>query len=486
MKPRFLAGHHVTLTFTSIHIPCEVALMTVWGKGHRAKLAAACGFCIAGLLASSPACARAEHHHRLYHAAYRYHHDTPAPYVPPSAGFGPTAPGASTILIDAASGQVISQNGADIPRYPASLTKLMTLDLAFQALRDGRMSLDTQIPVSYHASAVEPVKLGLAPGSTITVRQAILAMTTMSANDAATALGEYLGGGSEDRCAQMMTLRAHSLGMAQTQFYNASGLPNPNQITTARDLAILARDIVVSFPEDQQFFEVTEFDFNGHSVFSNNGMLKSYPGATGMKTGYTILARHNLVTSAVRDGRVLIGVTLHEPSWGMSYQEMTAMLDDGFGGHLAGPNPNSMVLTAANMAAPAPQYTPPAMSAPPAAPVQSVASNQPLPTPALPAASRLRPVYAGSWTAQLGLYSRMSKARIVAIRVEQMRGIGIARIARVERHGKTLWTAQLAGLSFSAAHDTCSVLAARGDSCRIIAPSTDHLAMEVQSDGSGT
>ena len=118
--------------------------------------------------------------------------------VPPSAGFGPTYPGPSTLVMDAATGRVLSESGADIPRYPASLTKLMTLDLAFQALRDGKLTLDTPLPVSVHAASVEPVKLGLRPGSTITVRQAILAMTTMSANDAATALGEYLGGGSED------------------------------------------------------------------------------------------------------------------------------------------------------------------------------------------------------------------------------------------------------------------------------------------------
>jgi D-alanyl-D-alanine carboxypeptidase len=450
--------------------------MRGWAKGHRAKLSAAVGFCLAALLAVQPATAR-EHHHRLYHgvAANRGQYLPPANITPPSAGFGPTSPGASTLVIDAASGQVISQSGADVPRYPASLTKLMTLDLAFQALRDGRMTLDTQIPVSYHAASVEPVKLGLAPGSTISVRQAILAMTTMSANDAATALGEYLGGGSEDRCAQMMTLRAHSLGMAQTQFYNASGLPNPNQITTARDLGILARDIVVSFPDDQQFFEVTEFDFNGHSVFSNNGMLKSYPGATGMKTGYTILARHNLITSAERNGRVLIGVTLHEPSWGTSYQQMTAMLDNGFGNHMAGMNPNAMVLAANNVP---PAAAAPAGAPPPAAPVQTIASTQARPASVIPSASRLRPIYAGAWTAQLGLYTRMSKARIEAIRVEQMRGVGIARIARVERHGRTLWTAQLAGLSQTAAHETCNALTARGDSCRIIAPSADHLAME--------
>ena len=263
--------------------------MSVRRWRERGFIAVAAALCLTSLFAPQEASAKVKHHH-LRHAYF-----APPPSAQPVAdtNFGPTAAGVSAIVINAGTGSVVSQIGADIPRYPASLTKLMTLDLAFQALRDRRMTLDTQLPVSVHASIVEPVKLGLMPGDTITVRQAILAMTTMSANDAATALGEYLGGGSEDRCAQMMTLRAHALGMAQTQFYNASGLPNPGQVTTARDLSILARDIVVNFPQDQPFFEALNFDFNGRTVYSNNGMLKLYPGAMGMKTGYTILARHN-------------------------------------------------------------------------------------------------------------------------------------------------------------------------------------------------
>jgi D-alanyl-D-alanine carboxypeptidase len=400
---------------------------------------AACAMALA-----SPAAARSEHHRAATHYIIAPSAPRAAYYATPaSAGFGPTAPGVSSILIDAGTGRVITAAGADIPRYPASLTKLMVLDLAFGALREGRMSLDTQIPISEHAASVEPVKLGLTPGDRISVREAILAMTTMSANDAATALGEYLGGGSEARCAQMMTLRAHALGMAQTQFYNASGLPNPYQITTARDLSILARDIVVAYPEDQSFFEVQKYGFRSRIVFSNNQMLRLYPGATGMKTGYTILARHNLITSAVRDGRVLIGVELHEPSWGATYAQMTALLDAGFGSHMA--------------AAP---YVPPAYAA---------AAPAPAARPPVPA--RL------AWAAQLGLYNRMALARSEALAVRAMRGIGTARVAKVDHHGKVLWTAQLADLTFDAAHQTCSVLTARGHVCLIVGPMADHLAL---------
>jgi D-alanyl-D-alanine carboxypeptidase len=410
-------------------------------------------------------------------AAHTHRHHHVAPVLAPvtqaddssNSGFGPTAAGASAILIDAQSGAVLDAQGADVPRYPASLTKLMTLDLAFQALRSGQLSLDTQIPVSYHAASVEPVKLGLTPGDTIAVRDAILAMTTMSANDAATALGEYLGGGSEDRCAQLMSARARQLGMAQTHFANASGLPNASQVTTARDLALLARDIVVNFPEDQTFFEVTSFNFRGHTVYSNNNMLRSYPGATGMKTGYTDLARHNLVTSAMRGARVLIGVELHEPSWGDTYAQMTQLLDSGFSGRLTGNGPIGT-----------PQIATAVMSAP----VQRVAQTVPVPelpapppAPVRQATNHARAFHQGEWVAQLGVYTRLEKARIAAVAARQLRGVGVARVARIEKHGKTLWGAQLAGLSFDAAHSTCSVLHARGTSCHVLSVGDDHLAM---------
>jgi D-alanyl-D-alanine carboxypeptidase len=426
------------------------------------------GFCAAFLLAPGLAAARSD----VKHAKPVIHHYAPADPAPADAGFGPTAPGVSAILIDARSGAVLSATGADTPRYPASLTKLMVLDLAFQALRDGRMTLDTPLPISAHAASVEPVKLGLQPGDSLTVRQAILAMTTMSANDAATALGEYLGGGSEYRCGQMMTLRAHVLGMAQSQFYNASGLPNPNQVSTARDLAILARDIVVSFPQDQPFFEVQQFDMNGHTVYSNNQMLKIYPGATGMKTGYTILARHNLITSAERNGRVLIGVVLHEPSWGQTYTQMTAMLDGGFNGNIS-----SGTVVASNQ--PPPAYSPPAVTAvaPPAGLSlfpSADATTMHMPAPKTAARAAATPP-AGGWIANVGSFKKMATARSRAVAVRAMRGTGVPRVAKIISHGKTLWTAQLAGLSKPAAQATCSALTKKGASCTIIAP-TEHLA----------
>ena len=235
----------------------------------------------------------------------------------------------SSLVIDAGSGNILEQVNADEPRYPASLTKLMTLYMAFEALRDHRIGPDEVVPVSWHAASQTPVKLGLVPATTITVEQAMLAMVTLSANDAACALGELLGG-DEERFAQMMTLRARALGMTRTTFRNASGLPDPEQVSTAHDLAILARHLVQDFPDDYALFSTPSFVFHGREILNHDTMLRTYPGADGLKTGYTELSGHNLVTSAVRGGVRLIGVVLGMRANGERDVHMTSLLDDGF------------------------------------------------------------------------------------------------------------------------------------------------------------
>ena len=214
----------------------------------------------------------------------------------------------STIIMDASTGRVLEQSNPDLQRYPASLTKLMTLYLTFDALRANRISLDQAVPVSVHAASMEPSKLDLQPGSYLTVEQAILGLVTKSANDAACALGEMLGGGSETAFAQMMTQKARSLGMSETTFRNASGLPDPEQVSTARDFAQLTRHLIADFPEQYHYFSVPGFLFHGREVPNHDPMLRIYPGADGLKTGYTMDAGLNLVTSAVRGNVRLIGV----------------------------------------------------------------------------------------------------------------------------------------------------------------------------------
>jgi D-alanyl-D-alanine carboxypeptidase len=235
----------------------------------------------------------------------------------------------SSIVIDAATGNVLSAANPDELRFPASLTKMMTLYLLFEAIRDHRISLNQYVPVSESAASMAPTKLGLVPGSLITVEQCILGLVTRSANDAAAALGELLGG-DEDRFAQMMTLRAHALGMGRTTFRNASGLPDWGQVTTARDMAVLARHLVQDFPDFYRYFSTPYFIYGGHMVRGHNALTTSYHGADGIKTGYTEASGFNVVTSAVRGDTRLIGVVIGASNSGERNAHMTNLLDQGF------------------------------------------------------------------------------------------------------------------------------------------------------------
>ncbi|WP_041247207.1 D-alanyl-D-alanine carboxypeptidase family protein [Komagataeibacter medellinensis] len=236
----------------------------------------------------------------------------------------------SSIVVDARTGAVLSQQDPDLRRYPASLTKLMTLYLTFKAVRTGQISLDQQMPVSVHAASMEPSRLGLRPGSSLTVEQAVLALVTKSANDAACALGEFLGGGDETRFAAMMTREAGRLHMYDTVFRNASGLPNPEQMTSARDLAVLAQHLIVDYGEYYHYFAVPGFYFHGRAIPNHDPMLGVYPGADGLKTGYTDEAGHNLVTSAVRDNVRLIAVVMGAKSNASRNNAMAELLDASF------------------------------------------------------------------------------------------------------------------------------------------------------------
>jgi D-alanyl-D-alanine carboxypeptidase len=235
----------------------------------------------------------------------------------------------ASIVVDNGSGRVIEAANADSLRYPASLTKLMTLYMAFEALRDHHIALGQVIPVSVRAASMEPSKLGLVPGTYFTVSDAILAIVTKSANDAACALGELIGG-DEDRFAQMMTLRARALGMTQTTFRNASGLPDPQQTTTARDLALLAHHLIQDFPDQYHYFSEPVFFFHGRAIPNHDRMLVDYDGADGLKTGYTLASGHNLVTSALRGDVRLIGVVMGARSNPERDLHMATLLDDGF------------------------------------------------------------------------------------------------------------------------------------------------------------
>jgi D-alanyl-D-alanine carboxypeptidase/D-alanyl-D-alanine carboxypeptidase (penicillin-binding protein 5/6) len=248
----------------------------------------------------------------------------------------PALAGYASIVVDEHTGAVVSEVNADQFNHPASLTKMMTLYLAFDALKRGKLRWDQPLRVSTWASEKSPTKLGLEPGDEITVRDCILGMIVLSANDAATVMGEALGG-SEDGFARMMTERAHALGMAGTNFVNASGLPDEDQITTARDLAKLAVALHTDFPDDYHYFSTREFDFRGRLIVGHNHLMYRYPGMDGLKTGYTQASGFNLASSAERDGRRLVGIVMGGQSAWARDRLMATLLDDGFAGRETDP-----------------------------------------------------------------------------------------------------------------------------------------------------
>ncbi len=215
----------------------------------------------------------------------------------------------ASIVVDGSTGVVLYSSSADLPRVPASLTKMMTLYLTFEALQSGRISKSTLIPVSAHAASQAPSKLGVKPGQAIDVDTAIKAIVVKSANDVAVALAEYLGG-SEDQFAAQMTEKAHRLGMRGTTFHNASGLPDPLQITTARDMALLGLALRKHYPQQYYYFATQDFVFNGRQIHGHNRVLDKVNGADGIKTGYVRASGFNIVTSVSDNGRQLIAVVM--------------------------------------------------------------------------------------------------------------------------------------------------------------------------------
>ena len=220
-------------------------------------------------------------------------------YSPPSA----------SIVVDGYSGAVLQTSNPDALRHPASLTKIMTLYLLFERLDAGRIRLDTPLKVSEHASEQAPTKLGLHAGQSITVEDAIKGMVTKSANDAAVAVAENLGG-DEGNFAKLMTQRARALGMTHTTYINASGLPADNQVTTARDQALLGRTIQEHFPRYYRYFSTESFVYHGEAMRNHNHLLGSVDGVDGIKTGFTRASGFNLVTSVHRGGRYLVAVVM--------------------------------------------------------------------------------------------------------------------------------------------------------------------------------
>jgi D-alanyl-D-alanine carboxypeptidase len=451
-----------------------------------------CVIAAMGLLGSLPAAAR--HGHGA---------------ISPVAEHGPLF---EWILLDAETGQVLSEHDADASTYPASLTKMMTLYLTFEELNQGRIRLDQPFRVSEWAASRAPSKLGLTPGDSLSVRDLILAIVTKSANDAATVLAEGLAG-SEPNFVQYMNLKARQLGLQHTWYRNASGLPDPDQRTTARDVARLALALYHQFPREYRYFSTREFDFRGEIVKSHNHLLDSYQGADGIKTGFVNASGFNLAASAVRDGRRLIGVIMGGRSWRSRDQQMASLLDQGFA-YLPATRPaqlpDALVAAVASLAAmpgravmaatapaawPAPAATPAsAWSAPASAPASTTAEAagaqprsgfagnvaraalrhlSPVGKAEAAPLAHEAPTAGADWAIQLGLFRGEAAAEQATRHVA---GLVIARgkppqvLAPANHDSSRLYRARLLHFTAKGAQAACAELHRKGVACSVVHP----------------
>ena len=250
----------------------------------------------------------------------------------------PTDPAKDAALIlDGATGKVLYARNENAERHPASLTKMMTLYMLFEALKAGKVTMQTPLAVSQHAVVQKPTKLNLRRGDTISVDMAIRAIVVRSANDVAVVIAEALGG-TEGRFAEMMTRKARALGMRETNFHNASGLPDPLQITTATDLGLLARHLAYDFPQYFPYFALSGFNYKGSWFPTHDNLISRYSGTDGIKTGYTGASGFNLVSSVVRGGNHVIGVVMGGRTAVRRDMEMMRLLDVAFNQIAANPN----------------------------------------------------------------------------------------------------------------------------------------------------
>lgn len=403
----------------------------------------------------------------------------------------------ASIVVDAETGRVLHEKNADTRNYPASLTKIMTLYMLFDALERGELTLNTRLKVSKRAAGQAPSKLGLKAGQTIRVEDAILALVTKSANDVATVVGEALGG-TEYKFAIAMTKRARELGMRRTTFRNASGLPNRRQLSTARDMSILGRRIMEDFPQYYGYFNRKRFSFNGRAYGNHNNLLGHYSGADGIKTGYTRASGFNLVASVERNGRRIIGVVFGGRTGKSRDRHMVSLLDRGFTRLAAIPSKEDLERTAAEAARVAEridQRNPfrnagaaPALAAGAvpqradgevlaqgdADPAQDLAARATVTQMAQEAIRRM-----GPWKIQVGAFRSPESARTLAERAQlELRDLGDGLGVIVDRlSGKGLYRARLGGIeSEEEARLACRVLQRRKLDCLPISPGAQDLA----------
>ncbi|MCI0736133.1 MAG: D-alanyl-D-alanine carboxypeptidase, partial [Beijerinckiaceae bacterium] len=286
-------------------------LVATFCRKNKAPARIALVIAVASLIAPPAEARHWRAHHRHgwapnYSGGWR-HRDTSIRYS--SARANRKTPNIAAIVVDGNSGETLYARSENEPRFPASITKVMTLYLLFEQLEQGHVRLDSDIRVSAYAAAQKPTKLGLVPGELIRVEDAIKAVVTRSANDIAVAIAETIAG-DEERFAVLMTQKARALGMGSTHFANASGLPNAAQVTTARDLALLGRAIEERFPRYYRYFSTRVFHYRRAAIVNHNHLLDRIEGMDGIKTGYTNASGFNLLTSVKRNGHYIVAVVL--------------------------------------------------------------------------------------------------------------------------------------------------------------------------------
>lgn len=385
----------------------------------------------------------------------------------------------ASIVIDYGNGRILYEKNADTRNYPASLTKIMTLYMTFEALDKGKITLHEKLKVSKRAAGMPASRLGLKRGETITVENAILALVTKSANDVAVVLAEKLGG-SEKGFAKLMTAKANAIGMTKTSFRNASGLPNRGQLSTARDMSTLAIRMLNDYPHYYHYFATKNFSFKSRTYRNHNKLLRSYRGTDGIKTGYIRASGFNLVASTVRDGRRLIAVVFGGKTGKSRDRHMRTLLNKGFA-RAAQPLPpplldppprkplNWMVAYQAQPVRDTSKVVDASKTALAAPPPKPAPKAELVADPAIPAP---KPTLSGQWGIQVGAYYKRDPAEQAASRAAERLPdlLSSAQITTPKINGNrgTIYRARLVGLSEGNARKACQRLKAEQIDCLVV------------------
>lgn len=374
----------------------------------------------------------------------------------------------SSIVIDADTGAVVHESNADASRYPASLTKMMTLYMLFEAIEQRKMALDTRMQVSAHAASMPQTNIGLRTGDSISVREAIPALIVRSANDVAAVVAEALGS-SEANFGRMMTDKARKLGMHSSTFRNASGLPNGEQKTTARDLVTLSTRLMKDFPKHYHYFSTQSFSYKGTTYNSHNRMVRNTPGVDGLKTGFIRASGFNVATSAKRGGRRVIAVVMGGQTAAARDQHMAQLLDRSFNQgrtHVASNTSNNRAVPVAAL------NTSASTSVPKPSPVL-----EKMPVPVVTQQISQSPVNVGSqkvamlendgWAVQIGSYHEPDRAHAQAQAAARWIP-GEVKVTEVEISNRKLYRARLVGLHESQARTACQNLTRQGMGCLVV------------------